>query len=251
MTSSFSVSDNRGRGTSFRLAYVFRGMSDADERADSQGESEPESKVPEPEPRTQVWNGVAVPTVPPEEGRDYVPEMEAATSDALRRRVRRGDDVVVVGGGMGVTTVVAARMTHFEGRVTAFEANSEMLETLRRTVRVNRVADLVSLEHAAVGPVREGARDQWGPPDGDRRDPSAVPECDVLELDCEGAEREILQGLEARPHSIVVETHEPVGVPPEDVEQDLAALGYEVVNRQDAGLEGELDVLTAVLDDGG
>jgi antitoxin (DNA-binding transcriptional repressor) of toxin-antitoxin stability system len=214
-------------------------MSDADEESESQGESE--SK-----PRTEVWNGVAVPTVPPEEGRDYVPEMEAATSDALRRRVRRGDDVVVVGGGKGITTVVAARMTHFEGSVATFEANAEMLTTLRRTVRVNRVADLVTLEHAAVGPVRDGSRDQWGPPDGDRLAPRAIPECDVLELDCEGAEREILQGLEARPRIIVVETHEPIGVPPEEVEQELAKLGYDVVNRQSAGLEGELDVLTAV-----
>ena len=202
------------------------------------------------DPRTRVWNGVAVLAVPPRKGRDYVPKMEAATSRALRRRVRRGDDVVVVGGGRGVTTVVVARMTYFEGSVTAFEANSEMLETLRRTVQVNRVADLVTLEHAAVVPVREGAVEQWGPADGDRRDPSEVPECDVLELDCEGSEREILQGLEARPRVVVVETHEPVGVPPEDVEEDLTELGYEVVNRQNAGLEGELDVLTAILEEG-
>lgn len=205
------------------------------------GDSDEES-----EPRTRVWNGVAVPTVSPEEGRDYVPGMEAATSSALRRRVRRGDDVVVVGGGRGITTVVAARMTHFEGTVTTFEANSEMLATVRRAVEVNRVADLVSLEHAAVGPVCEGAAEQWGRPDGDRRDPSAIPECDALELDCEGSEREILQGMEAHPRVVVVETHAPIGVPPEDVERDLTDVGYEVVNRQDAGVDGELDVLTAV-----
>lgn len=216
-------------------------MTDESDESDSKGENS--------NPRTQVWNGVAVPTVAPEEGRDYVPEMEAATSGALRRRVRRGDDVVVVGGGRGITTVVAARMTHFEGTVTAFEANSEMLETLRRTVRVNRVADLVTMEHAAVGPVREGAAEQWGPPDGDRLGPSDIPECDVLEIDCEGSEREILQGLEARPRVVVVETHDPLGVLPEDVERDLTELGYEVVNRRDAGLEGELDVLTAVLEE--
>ena len=118
-------------------------MSDEDEKTETQSDSGSESA--KSDPRTQVWNGVAVPTVPPEEGHDYVPEMEAATSDALRRRVRRGDDVVVVGGGKGITTVVAARMTHFEGSVATFEANAEMLTTLRRTVRVNRVADLVTL----------------------------------------------------------------------------------------------------------
>lgn len=200
----------------------------------------------EHEPRTRTYNGVAVPTTDPEEGRDYFPEFEDGTSTALRRRVRRGDDVVVVGGGHGITTVVAARMTHFEGSVTTFEANSEMLETLERTVRVNRVEDLVTLKHAAIGPVGEGSKETFGPPDGDRRGPAEIPDCDVLELDCEGSELDILDGLEARPRAIVVETHEPIGVPSEEVAAALADLGYRVENRVPAGLNDELEVLTAV-----
>ena len=196
----------------------------------------------------RVWNGVAVPTVSPEDGRDFVPTMEAATGRALRRRVRRGDDVAIVGGGRGITTVIAARMTHFEGHVTTFEANAAMLATIRRAVRVNRVADLVTLEHAAVGPVTDHAAAEWGDPDGERRGPDAIPECDVLELDCEGAERGILQGLAVRPRAIVVEAHEPIGVPPEAVAGDLRELGYEVVDQQPAGVDGELDALTAVRD---
>jgi hypothetical protein len=49
-------------------------------------------------------------------------------------------------------------MTHFEGTVTTYEANSDMLATVRRTVEVNRVADLVTLEHTAVGPVSDHAK---------------------------------------------------------------------------------------------
>ena len=33
----------------------------------------------------------------------------------------------MVGGGRGITTVVAARMTHFEGTVTTYEANSDLV----------------------------------------------------------------------------------------------------------------------------
>lgn len=201
------------------------------------------------EPRTVVYNGVGIPTVTPEKERDYWPEFEDGTSGALRRRVRRGDDVVVVGGGKGITSVVAARMTHFEGTVTTYEANSDMLATLRRTVEVNRVADLVTLEHAAVGPVSDRSVEIFGPSDGDRLDPADLPPCDVLELDCEGSELDVLRGMECRPRVVVVETHEPLGVPSEDVSEVLEEKGYRIVNRVAAGMNDELEVLTAVRED--
>ncbi|WP_276260736.1 FkbM family methyltransferase [Haloglomus litoreum] len=203
------------------------------------------------DPRTVVYNGVAVPTTAPEEGRDYRSEFEAGTSGELRREVRRGDDVVVVGGGRGITTVVGARMTRSDGSVTTFEANSEMLETLRRTVRVNRVANHVTLEHAAVGPISEQAESVFGPGDGERVAPSALPSCDVLELDCEGSEVAVLEGMNCRPRVVIVETHEPLGVPPGDVAPILEARGYEITNRTPAGMHGELTVLTAVRQQGG
>lgn len=205
-------------------------------------------KEADSEPRTVVYNGVGIPTVTPEQERDYRPEFEDGTSAALRRRVCRGDDVVVVGGGRGITTVVAARMTHFEGTVTAFEANSEMLATLRRTVNVNRVADLVTLEHAAVGPVSDRAEEMFGPNDGDRLAPADLPVCDVLELDCEGSELEVLGGMEIRPRVVVVETHEPLGVPAGDVREVLEERNYRIVDSVPAGMDDELEVLTAVHD---
>jgi hypothetical protein len=141
-------------------------------------------------------------------------------------------------------------MTRFEGSVTVYESNSTMLETLRRTIEVDRVADLVTTVHAAIGSVSEQAEELFGPGDGERLDPSAVPECDVLEMDCEGAEVEILQGMECRPRTIVVETHAPLGVPPEDVEATLDGRGYDVRERAPAGMSDELTVLTATYGDG-
>ena len=202
------------------------------------------------EPRTVVYNGVAVPSLEPEVGRDYKPDREAACGDALRRHVERGDEVTVIGGGRGLTTVIAARMTHLEGSVTAYESNSAMLEMLHRTIEVNRVADLVTTVHAAVGSVSEQAEELFGPGDGEKLDPAALPPCDVLEMDCEGAELEVLQGMECRPRTIVVETHAPLGVPPEDVEATLDGIGYDVIERAPAGMYDELTVLTATRRDG-
>lgn len=199
--------------------------------------------------RTCVQNGVAVPTGTPEEGRDYRPDYEPGPVAALRRRVRRGDDVVVVGGGLGVTTVVAARMTGYEGTVTTFEASAEMVEAVEHTAEVNRVADLLTLRHAVVGPYTEEMAQYFGGPEGaERLDADAIPECDVLELDCEGAELAILRDLRdrsVRPRVVVVETHDHLGGPEDAVRDALAAMEYEVVHRSSEAPD-DINVLTAV-----
>lgn len=201
----------------------------------------------DPDVRTRVLNGVAVPTVDPKVDCDYYSDHEHASIWSLRRYVDRGDSVVVVGGGWGASTVVAARMTHYEGTVTTFEPSSEMVATIDRAIRVNSVADLVTVEHAAIGPVREANADYFGPADGDRRSPTAVPRCDVLELDCEGAELAILGALEFRPRVIIVETHPHIGCAVPDVRAQLLDLGYEVVAEGRAGMNDDLPVFTATL----
>lgn len=203
----------------------------------------------EPTVRTRVLNGVAVPSVDPEEERDVYPHHERVVVSALRRHVRRGDRVVVVGGGWGTTTVVAARMTHFEGHVTTFEPTSEMLTTLERTVEVNRVAELVDLEHAAIGSVDESNERIFGEADGEMLPPSAIPECDVLDLDCEGAEAEILEGMDCRPRLLTVEVHPHLGPTLEGIKGGLRDLGYEVVDREPIERDGEITNFVALRDD--
>lgn len=85
----------------------------------------------------RVGNGVAVPSREPESERDYYPDHEHASVRSRRRYTQPGDSVVVVGGGWGATTVVAARMTTFEGDVTTFEPSSKMVEIIDRTTHVN------------------------------------------------------------------------------------------------------------------
>lgn len=202
----------------------------------------------EPDVRTRVMNGVAVPSEDPVEGRDYFQGHEVTTVRSLRRYVRRGDSVVVVGGGWGATTVVAARMTHFEGDVTTFEASSGMVETIERTLVVNRVADLVTVEHAAIGPVPDSNERYFGSDDGRSLPPSAVPDCDVLELDCEGAEIAILEALDVSPRVVVVEVHPHLGSPRDEVEARLDELGYGIVDEGPVSMDsdGDMVVLTAV-----
>ncbi|AGN01637.1 hypothetical protein L593_08460 [Salinarchaeum sp. Harcht-Bsk1] len=182
--------------------------------------------------RTRVLNGVAVPSTDLEEGVDTYPTHEETVVAALRRHVRRGDRVVVVGGGWGTSTVVAARMTHFEGEVTTFEPASEMLEIVRRTVEVNRVADVVTLEHAAIGSVSDSSERIFGRADGDVRPPSAIPDCDVLDVDCEGAELDVLRGLECRPRLLTVEAHPHLGGSHDEIEAEFDRLGYEIAHRE-------------------
>lgn len=200
------------------------------------------------DPRVGVMNGVAVPTVDPVDGYDDHPDHEAPSIESLRRLVRRGDSVVVVGGGWGASTVVAARMTHYEGDVTVFEATSEMIPTIERTLAVNQVEDLVTLRHAAVGDVSDLTEELFGAADGERLGPDAIPACDVLELDCEGAELEILRSLEFVPRVLIVECHDDLGSPTADVERELTDRGYEIVDRGVVGPDNDLDVLTATRD---
>lgn len=200
----------------------------------------------EPAERTRVLNGVAVPGTEFDEDRDEYPGHEETVIDAFRRRVRRGDDVVVVGGGWGTTAVVAARMTHFEGQVTVYEPSSTMRGVLERTLRVNRVADLVSVERAAVGPVSDSSERIFGESDGATVAPADLPACDVMDLDCEGAELAVLRKMTCRPRVLAVEAHPHLGCPRDEVESLLRDRGYDIVATECAVADTDITNYVAV-----
>jgi len=164
--------------------------------------------------------------------------VEQPCVDAHATHTQPGDRVTILGGGWGVTPVHAARAG---ASVTVYEAARQHVEMVRDTAALNGVADAVSVEHAQVGP----GVDVWGDTTGERVDPGGLDDCDVLEIDVEGAELAVLNGLEIRPRVLVVEYHPPRGVSEEDIRQVLTELGYRVTNR---GVEepDEAIVLTAV-----
>lgn len=152
---------------------------------------------------------------------------EAALVHGLGAQVRSGDRVVVVGGGIGVTAVNAALLAGPSGHVTCFEGNLENCARVGETAALNGVSNL-TVRHAVIGqPIAVyGAAAQLGtvlPAD-------RLPPCDVLELDCEGAEIRIIPEMTIRPRVLLVETHGLYASSTRDVAAAMAACGYAVTD---------------------
>lgn len=133
-----------------------------------------------------------------------VPGYEQAIVDHHERTTEPGDDVVIVGGGYGVSMVAAARAVEPTGSVVVYEASERQVSLLDRIAAWNDVAEVCDVRAALV------AHDVNVYPGSvaDRRvDPADIEPCDVLELDCEGAEERILPALSIRPDRIVLELH--------------------------------------------
>jgi hypothetical protein len=164
------------------------------------------------------------------------PEYEDAELAAIRSTARPGDTVVVVGAGFGITSTVAADAVGDEGRVVAYEASSEMVSHTRRTARHNGVSDRVDVRHAVVARCESARGETDSAP---RVDPRDLPDCEYLEVDCEGAERQILAEASIEPRVISVETHEQYGVEHREIVELLTAKGYEIerlTDKDSAGL---------------
>jgi hypothetical protein len=156
-----------------------------------------------------------------------VPEYEAALATGLRIHVKLGDRVVVVGGGIGVTATIAALEAGPDGSVECFEGAREGVSAIGQTAVANGVAGRLTVHHAVVARSISVYGEE---PLGSVVNPADLPHCDVLELDCEGAEVDILQQMTIRPRVILVETHGVYGAPTELVSALLHQIGYHVTD---------------------
>lgn len=192
-----------------------------------------------------AFNGVPVRAPRLFDMTDVRPAYEATLVDRIGAIVSRGDRIILVGGGFGVSAVHAARAAGDSGRVHVFEAAAGRADTVRETARLSRLDDRITVEHATVGSSVRVADDG---PVAPTRSPSALSECDVLVLDCEGAERQILAelGPEWHPPVIVAETHPMFDAPPDVVRELLIDAGYEVFHETtEESPHGTLTFLTA------
>jgi hypothetical protein len=155
------------------------------------------------------------------------PKYEAALIAGLSEMIRPGDSVVVVGGGLGVTAVVAALRTGQSGHVQCFEGSGQHVSLVRETAARNGVTN-ISVHHAVVA---KSIALYDGSDAGPILHPSRLPPCNVLQMDCEGAEVEILRELRIQPRVILVETHGMYGAPTDLVATLLGKLGYVVSDR--------------------
>jgi hypothetical protein len=148
----------------------------------------------------------------------------------LQSEIRVGDKVTVVGGGEGVTAVVAAQAVGDTGSVVCFEGSGWGVRKVKGTAIRNKVSSRLTVKHAVVGEAINVYGDS-GQLSTLVVAPAELPESDVLELDCEGAEIAILRNMTIRPRVIAVETHGYAGAPTVVVKKLLEELGYAVEER--------------------
>lgn len=158
------------------------------------------------------------------------PEYEKGLIQGLENEVEKGDKVVIVGGGQGVTAMKAADLTGDPENVAVYEGSESQVEKMRDSFSKNDYEGF-NVINGVVG----SEVNVWGETENiDQIDSEDLPECDVLELDCEGSELNILENLEIRPRAILVESHGMNGSSSEEVKSKLENLGYSVENIQPA-----------------
>lgn len=158
------------------------------------------------------------------------PEYERGLIQGLEKEVEEGDRVVIVGGGLGVTAMKAADLTGSTGKVTIYEGSEAQIEKMRESFSKNGYEDF-KIVNGIVG----SEVNVWGETENvEVIDVKSLPECDVLELDCEGSELDILDKLDIKPRSILVESHGMNGSSSELVKNKLQQKGYSIENIQPA-----------------
>lgn len=174
-------------------------------------------------PDYSSYNGITV----NESSYTYYPTYEDGIITHLKDAVVKDDTVVIVGGGFGVSAVHAALLAP-RGNVVVFEPSTEMASIIGETTQLNEVSERVDVVRKGVGVVNSA---RGSSPSHEVVDTSELPECDVLSLDCEGAESEILRDMEMAPRTVIVEAHEKFDSPPAEVEELLREEGYHVKSR--------------------
>lgn len=170
------------------------------------------------------------------------PTYEGPLVTEVRKAVSPGDTVVVVGGGIGVSTVAAAEKAGQAGRVHVFEGSEKHADLIERTVELNGQEAVVTIHHAIVGVEKSLRAGSGGAP---VLDPPELPACDVLELDCEGAEATILEHMSENPQTVVVETHGEFDSPKSAIVDILRSRGYRILNERTVNADREIDIMTA------
>jgi hypothetical protein len=122
-----------------------------------------------------------------------------------------------------VTCVVAASAAAETGSVNCFEGDLKGVDAVRRVAQLNGISERIIARHAVVGEAIGVYGDAVATT---TVHPSELPTCDVLELDCEGAEIVILRDMTIQPRVIAVETHGFLGAPTATVRELLEKRGY-------------------------
>jgi hypothetical protein len=177
---------------------------------------------------------------------NHFEEYEAGLCRSIRNYVSSGDTVVIVGGGLGVSSIVAANYVGADGVVHTYEASYAQYNKINATISLNKVSDRINLKHSYVSEVNKASVKKYGSSGNATFVPAKdLPNCNVLELDCEGAEINILENMTIRPEIIVVETHGYLGSTKPDIKEVLNGLEYEIVEEEAENKDDGIYILTA------
>jgi hypothetical protein len=162
------------------------------------------------------------------------PYYESAIVKHLRNVVQPTDRVLIVGGGWGVTAVIAARQLDRDGEVIVYEASKKYYEIIKQTVKINDVHSTVKFNHSIVGhKVKLKSREE----NANTIEPQNLPNCNVIELDCEGSEGYIIDNMNIRPRNIIVETHGHRNSPTQSISQKVKNKKYRVLGSEVASID--------------
>ena len=122
----------------------------------------------------------------------------------IDKYVGYGMNCVQVGGGAGITSLHTLDKIGNEGLLTIYEGGYESILRIKKNLTINNFTNYI-IKHAIVGV----EKNVYG---GDLTeaeiiDPINLPQCNYLELDCEGSEKSILENMKIRPEFIVAEIH--------------------------------------------
>lgn len=132
-----------------------------------------------------------------------IPNFKQSNTKQIHKYYEDGDKVIIIGGGNGVTAVHSAKAVGLTGKVIIYEADEKRINDIEETLRHNNVWDICEIKHAIVG--KAHLVESVG--NAAIVDPTNLPQCDSLEMDCEGAELNILKNINIKPNNIIVELH--------------------------------------------
>jgi hypothetical protein len=128
-----------------------------------------------------------------------------------------------------VSTVHAAWSSGRNGQVIVFEGSEDYAQIVTDTINLNQVQARVDVRTKIVG---HGNKIYGSTVSTKTLLPGDLPQCDVLELDCEGAEQQILGEINMRPRVLIVEVH-PKQSDADETMRLISELDYNIVDYYD------------------
>jgi hypothetical protein len=155
--------------------------------------------------------------------------------ELIREAVNVTDTGISIGGGYGVTAIALSERVD---TLHIFEGSTDLIGEVEKNLTANNVD--AQLHETIVGEAI--AID--GRTTSSTISPSDLPDAGVIEMDCEGSEISILDGITKPPDQFVIETHPTLGAPTEEVVSRLHDLGHTVTSQAEDPVDGDILVST-------